>query len=312
MTGRDPFHDGERWVQERAGERGIALRVGGMVGPVVPPRALPFLAEQRMLAMGSVDEEGSVFASVVLGAAGLASSEDGSTVVVDRTRVESSREDPLWRHLGMGAPLGLLAIELGSRRRLRVNGVVSGLDERRMVMTVTEAYPNCPKYIQRRLARDDPSLPAPESGAAAGGPSLDGLRIRAIERADTLFVASRHPTRGLDVSHRGGPPGFVRVLDPSRLRIPDYPGNSMFNTLGNFVVDDRAGLAVLDFERRRILQMTGRVVVGFGQDEDPRQPTGGTGRYWDFRATRWLELPLGGRLTWDVPDGSPHHPAEHG
>jgi len=309
MMPADPFHEGERYVQDRAGEREIAVRTGGIVGEMIPPRAIPFLAEQRMLAVGSVDERGAVWASVLLGARGLASSPDGRSVVIDRTRIDASRDDPLWRNLRVGADVALLAIELGTRRRLRINGSVSGLDDRRVEVRVREAYPNCPKYIQRRHLREAPDVRPADPLPSADGVSLDDVRSRMVERADTLFVASRHPTRGVDVSHRGGAAGFVRVLDPGRLRVPDYPGNSMFNTLGNFVVDDHAGLVFLDFDRGVILQLTGTAALRFDEAEDPRQPTGGSRRYWDFQVARWLEWPVASSLTWELLDYSPHNPS---
>ena len=93
------------------------------------------------------------------------------------------------------------------------------------------------------------------------------------EAADTFFVASAHPRRGTDVSHRGGDPGFVRMLDDHTLRVPDYAGNSMFNTLGNLHVNPRAGLLFVDFDRWRTLQLTGTATIRF--DLEPRA--------WDFR-----------------------------
>ena len=307
MSQPDPFHEGERSVQERTGARVAALRTGALLGDAIPPRAIPFLAEQRMLAIGSVDERGTVSASLLFGAPGLAGSPEGRSVIIDRTRVEVIRDDPLWRNLRIDAHLGLLAIDFASRRRLRINGVVSRLDDRQIDVSVREAYPNCPKYIQRRQLRESPRARPADSEAYASGVSLDPLRSQVVERAGTLFVASRHPTRGVDVSHRGGVPGFVRVLDAGRLRIPDYPGNSMFNTLGNFVVDDRAGLIVLDFDRGSLLQMTGTASIRLAQAEDPLQPTGGSGRYWDFHIAGWLELPV---VTpqWELLDDSPHEP----
>jgi predicted pyridoxine 5'-phosphate oxidase superfamily flavin-nucleotide-binding protein len=307
----DPFHEGERFVQERAGERETAVRVGGMLGPVIPARAVPFLAGQRMLAIGSVDEEGAMWASVIFGDDGLVSTPDQRSVILDRTRIDADPADPVWNNLRVGSDVGLLAIELASRRRLRINGVVNALDVRRIEVSVREAYPNCPKYIQRRHARqggDDPAGLSVDVQSHSSGVSLDRARSRVIERADTFFVASRHAARGVDVSHRGGEPGFVRLLDPGRLRIPDYPGNGMFNTLGNLAVDGRAGLVVPDFERGTLLQLTGTVLLRFDEGDDPRQPTGGTGRYWDFHVTHWLELPVVTSLAWERPEFSPHNP----
>ncbi|HEY3516031.1 MAG TPA: pyridoxamine 5'-phosphate oxidase family protein [Gammaproteobacteria bacterium] len=306
MNAPESYHEGERYVQERAGERDSALRLEGFAAGPIPIRAMPFLAEQQMLAIGSVDEHGTVFASVVFGAPGLASSVDGQSLRLDRTRIVV-HDDPLWKHLRVGADVGLLAIELSSRRRLRINGVVSHIDPARIDVAVHEAYPNCPKYIQRRTPLDAPDA-VRELRAATHGIELDDARTRSIERADTLFVASRHPERGLDVSHRGGAPGFVRVVTPACIRIPDYRGNSMFNTLGNFAVDDRAGIVVMDFEGGTLLQMTGTAALQFDQPDDARQPTGGTGRYWDFNVERWLEVPIRAPIAWQLVERSPHNP----
>lgn len=305
---KNPYHDGEKYVQERTGERAAALRNAPIVGDSIPTRAISFLAEQQMLAIGSVHMQGTVWASVLFGARGFVSSPDERTVVIDRTWIEASPDELLWRNLRVGVDVGLLAIELGSRRRLRMNGVVTGIADKRIEVSVRDAYPNCPKYIQRRHVHADAARRA-DPQPSAYGISLDDVRIRVVERADTLFVASRHPTRGVDVSHRGGEPGFVRVLDATRLRIPDYRGNSMFNTLGNFVVDDRAGVLILDFERRRVLQMTGTAAVRFDEQDDPRQPTGGTGRYWDFHIACWVELPVVTPHSWELLDYSPYNPS---
>jgi predicted pyridoxine 5'-phosphate oxidase superfamily flavin-nucleotide-binding protein len=307
-TARDTFHEGERYAQERTGERDIALRRGGLVDATIPPRAMPFLAEQRMLVIGTVDRQGVPVASVLFGAPGLASSADGVSVVLDRRRIACNLDDPIWNNLSVGAKVALLAIDLDSRRRLRINGVVSSLDNRSVVVSVREAYPNCSKYIQRRQWREEVGVPHGDLRSRASGVPLDDARTLAVERADTFFVASRH-SRGLDVSHRGGMPGFVGVLDPTRLRIPDYHGNSMFNTLGNFVADNRAGLVFVDFERRSLLQMTGTADIHFDMPEDTRQPSGGTGRYWDFHIARWLEVAIPAHVAWEPPEYSPQNPS---
>jgi hypothetical protein len=307
MDAGGSYHEGERYVQERAGERDSALRLEGFGAGPIPIRAIAFLAEQRMLAIGSVDEHGTVFASVIFGTPGLASSVDGLSLQLDRTRIDA-HDDPLWRNLRLGADVGVLAIELGSRRRLRINGVVSRIDAAQIVVDVHEAYPNCPKYIQRRIPFEAPGVRSGFERPRIEGLALDDERTGLIERADTLFVASRHPERGMDVSHRGGAPGFVHVVTPTRIRIPDYRGNSMFNTLGNFAVDDRAGVAVVDFDGGTLLQMTGTATLRFDQPDEARQPTGGTGRYWDFDVERWLHVPTSAPIAWQLVERSPHNP----
>ena len=114
-----------------------------------------------------------------------------------------------------------------------------------------------------------------------------------------FFMASVHPERGADVSHRGGPAGFVRVVNDRTLRIPDYAGNGMFNSLGNLLVDNRAGLAFLDFSRERLLRISGRAEVRF-DEESPEQATGGTQRFVEVSIDSWSDAPLGVVASWEV------------
>ncbi|UUZ48246.1 pyridoxamine 5'-phosphate oxidase family protein [Massilia sp. B-10] len=134
----------------------------------------------------------------------------------------------------------MLFIEIGSRLSYyRVNGQLVASSAQGIEIGIREAYPNCPKFIQRRKLLDmgtRDALAAP----VTRGTLLEGAVADLVRQADTLFVASVHPERGADASHRGGRPGFVTMRDAATLRIPDYQGNSMFNTLGNFSVDPHA------------------------------------------------------------------------
>ena len=82
----------------------------------------------------------------------------------------------------------------------------------------------------------------------------------------------------------------------------------MYNTLGNFIVNPRAGLVFLDFERSQTLQLIGRPEILWELD-DPQQETGGTKRYWDFHIEHWLQLDLPHTIEWDFLDYSPHNPS---
>jgi predicted pyridoxine 5'-phosphate oxidase superfamily flavin-nucleotide-binding protein len=258
-----------------------------------------------MVVVGSVDGHGTLWASVLYGRPGFARSSDGSTVRIDAPCGYRDMEDPLWGALRAGVPLGLLFIDLGSRRRYRVNGVLREIDEGGFEVAVREAFPNCPKYIQRRQLRalDE----APRCAQSASGTVLAGSVAAIVQQADTLFVASRHPSAGLDVSHRGGDRGFARIVDPATLRIPDYAGNSLFNTLGNFAVDPRAAIAVPDFGNGRLLQLTGTATLRW-DDGGPDDVTGGTGRSWDFRIRHWLLRDAMQRASWEYIDASPYNP----
>ncbi len=91
--------------------------------------------------------------------------------------------------------------------------------------------------------------------------------IQQVQSADTFFLGTSHAEYGGDASHRGGPPGFVRA-DANGLRWPDFPGNNMFNSLGNLAVDPAAALLFVDFFSGRTLQLSGTAEVQWdGADE---------------------------------------------
>ena len=307
---QDFFHEGELLVQERAGEGARAAQIAAGIADVLVPGATRFLSTQRMVAIASLDESGTPWASILLGEPGLIAATGRKSVTVDLAKALVDRADALWSNLRPGASIGLLAIELATRRRFRINGHVSSVTPAPIEVAVDEAFGNCPKYIQsRRLSQSGQSAADVE---VAAGTALDAARLQLIARSDTFFVASQHAARGLDVSHRGGEPGFVRVLDPSTLRVPDYPGNSLFQTLGNLAIAPAAGLAILDFDRARLLQLSGEVTLRLDLPDDPVQPSGGTGRYWDFAVSRWIERPLPGRVRWQLVDRSPYNPEPSG
>jgi uncharacterized protein len=194
-----------------------------------------------------------VWASLLAGGTGFARSLDDRRILLT---ARPAPGDPLARALETSEPrIGLLAIEFDSRIRIRVNGIArSGPDG--ILLTVEEAFGNCPKFIQRRLPTE--ALPAPASAEPRESASLDPRQVGLVRRADTFFIASAHPVRGADASHRGGRPGFVEVSDEGDLvRFPDYGGNRMFQTLGNLTVNPRAGFLFLDWESGAVLQLTG-------------------------------------------------------
>ena len=302
-----PFHDGEIAIQERAGERDIARQRGAMIGSRIVPGALPFLAQQRLIAVSIAGDAGYLWTSVWCGAPGFVHSADGQRVGITASMIAPSSDDPVRPRAAVGRDIGMLAIDFASRRRLRINGTIEA-DAGELVVLVRESAPNCPKYIQRRQSFEV-SPPAAFAGTGRRGHMLDGDTRELVERADTAFVGSLHPDRGVDTSHRGGSPGFIEVVGPTNLRVPDYPGNSLFMTLGNFAIDSRASLAVVDFERGRLLSLSGSAHVDFDAD-DPHQLTGGTRRFWDFAVREWIQFELPRDVGWALLDASPFNPPQ--
>ena len=74
---------------------------------------------------------------------------------------------------------------------------------------------------------------------------INDLTQQFIERSPFVCVATAHPDGGVDVSPRGDPPGFVRVLDAKTLLLPERPGNRLADTLSNLLHDRRIALLFL-------------------------------------------------------------------
>jgi uncharacterized protein len=244
------FHEGEFAVQSRAGSFRDAQELGdGMVQPRlhVERDVHTWLRQSPHLFFTMMD------LPVVSGAAlqmhVAADPAGGLATALSPDVIQVHAPLPLKPGV-QGCFVSIMLIDFATRRRYRINGVLSTASKQ---LLVREAFGNCPKYIQARSAeagrRDEFSdgvvastttsaaadaTAAPCTGNAATGSSLSSsicnqsiqafesparapfqlsAAVKArIEAADTAFLGSLHPTRGTDITHRGGSPGFIRVL----------------------------------------------------------------------------------------------------
>jgi uncharacterized protein len=287
------FHEGERKVQSRAGVAGEARSLGRGISSAIPPGAGPFLATQRLAALAGIDNAGRVWASLVMGDPGFITAPDGGTL---RLAARLAAADPLNEGLVEGRPLGILVLDPERRRRIRLNGRAGAPTGGGIEVRIDEVFGNCPKYIQARVFEGEPALDRDGDGRRSAALSL--AQQRAIERADTFFIASVHGAAGADASHRGGQPGFVRVDGERRVRFPDYAGNNMFQTLGNLTADPRVGLLFLDFDTGTTLQLTGRARILWSGPE----------RAVEVEVDEVVEIEGKGPLGWRFLEYSPFNP----
>ena len=297
----DVFHEGERAVQSRSGVAAEAGHLGRGITSAIPDGARPFLEAQRIAILAGVDRGGRVWASLVAGNPGLITSPNPRTL---RLAAELPDADPLSEGLVREGMLGVLVLDPERRRRLRVNGRVMSADREAIEIRTDEVFGNCPKYIQARAP--EPDTRHARTGVARRSAALTADQRRAIERADTLFLASVHVGRGADASHRGGQTGFVRVLDENRLRIPDYAGNNMFQTLGNVATDPRVGVLFVDFDTGTTLQLTGRARI-LWETEDLAELKGAA-RALAVELDEVVEIEGQGPLGWRFLEYSPFNP----
>jgi predicted pyridoxine 5'-phosphate oxidase superfamily flavin-nucleotide-binding protein len=271
------FHTDELVAQALAGvgARSAAIR------DFMPEQHRTFFAGLPHVLVATIDAAGWPLATLLEGEAGFASSPDPKTLRIDSL---PGPDDPAYGTLRSGQEIGLLGIDLTTRRRNRVNGVICEADARGFAIAVRQSFGNCPQYIQRRTL----SRAQPIGGQVRVLESLDADARRLVALADTFFVASRSrpsvgPAGGADISHRGGRPGFVR-LEADVLSIPDFRGNRYFNTLGNLLGEPRSSLLFLDFDTGDVLQLQGLASIEW--DPSARERIEGAERLWCFRIVR--------------------------
>ncbi|MEV6072998.1 pyridoxamine 5'-phosphate oxidase family protein [Nocardia sp. NPDC052001] len=90
---------------------------------------------------------------------------------------------------------------------------------------------------------------------------LDGPTAQLIRSTDSFFLATVAPSGWPYIQHRGGPPGFVHVPDPSTIELGDYSGNQQFVTLGNLDRDNRIALFFIDYPTRTRVKVFGRAEI---------------------------------------------------
>lgn len=264
MVNYSVWHRGELAAQKRAGAEDIAVRAAPFLRDHMLQQHRDFHTSLPFVVMTGQDEQKSLWTTVLEGQDGFIQSPDERSLTFAATPTDS---DPLAHAITNGTDIGMLGIQLSTRRRNRLSGCIRASGER-LRLDVRQAFGNCPRYIHKReWRRVTGHSPGDAPDQALASASLAADQIERIARADTLFIGSGQqdtegePSNGFDSSHRGGEAGFVRVIDATHLSIPDYAGNNFFNTIGNLIEDPRVALLFIDFETGGMLHISGNAMV---------------------------------------------------
>ncbi|KAF9636354.1 hypothetical protein BFW01_g7250 [Lasiodiplodia theobromae] len=266
------------------------------------PQAATMLVRAPTIALGALDSEGRPWATLWGGEPGFAQPLGGGVfgvrVPVDRkfdpvaqALVDGKTEGEVVRDEGSrGRMVAGLPFDLVTRKRVKVYGrmVVAslgrggdeegegesggddGAGEMQLVVKVEQSLGNCPKYLNSRTIT--PTTPHPE--LLSTSTNLTPAARALIAKCDLFFISSNNGTHDMDVNHRGGPTGFVRIIPssssdpdaPTTLVYPEYSGNRLYQTLGNLHANPRAGLCFPDFETGDVLYVTGTTRIYAGKD----------------------------------------------
>lgn len=268
------FHAGELAVQTRAGTAAAVADIGPrFIRDHMPEQHRELFAHLPFVLAGGLDATRQPWATLLAGEPGFMDSPDAQTLSIAAL---PARHDALADAFTSGAPVGLLGLQPLTRRRNRVNGIVTQAGDTGFAIRVLESFGNCPKYIQARAAHFT-AVPQQDARVVQMA-RLDDDGRRIVAGADTFFIATAHPDAGtdasiaygVDVSHRGGKPGFVRLSQHAGadlLTIPDFTGNAFFNTLGNILLNPRVGLLFVEFDDGQLLQIVGTATIDHDSPE---------------------------------------------
>lgn len=273
-----PFHPGEQAVQSTAGVRDEAEARGlKMLTPQLVSAQREFFASLSFAVSSQLDDNGQPWAGLLTGEPGFIQAHADGSVRIGHGGVQQGPAVPGATSYKSGGQLGLLGIEFARRRRNRINGTVTDFGHDYVTLMIDQGYGNCPKYITKR-DWDNGLFTGSYTEQRSRAP--DEYVARLITNADTFFIASSSgPTDseagnqpqawGADVSHRGGEPGFVDLIKDeggNTLYFEDYPGNNLYNTLGNLHAYPRCGLLFIDFESGDVVQIAGEAQLHHGPE----------------------------------------------
>ena len=258
------FHEGEQQMQSSVAAQARLAALGSqLIRDHMPEQHRLFFNQLPFVVVGGVDRQGQPWASLLCNPPGFITSPNPHQLTIAALPTVL---DPLSQILTVGAAIAVLGIEQHTRRRNRMNGRVIAISSSSIEVAVDQSFGNCPKYIQTRQAEYWPRSGKMES---TEGSVLNARMAQIISNADTFFITSAHPhahqqqtaAQGVDVSHRGGKPGFVRIEGEGRLLVPDLSGNRFFNTIGNLLLNPCAGLLFIDFNSGDLLYLATEVTI---------------------------------------------------
>ncbi len=304
---RQPFHEGELELQKKYKAYHPPKLVERLLKDHIINELIPFIEQQTTVIISTTDPQGNIWTSMIIGNQNFIKVQSPKQLDIFLDKTKSNTEDIFLKNLKINSNVGLLFIDTVSRTRYRMNASAE-LINNTITFSITEAYPNCPKYIQQRILTITEENSVIESDQTKGT-VLNELQRNWIKNADTFFLGSVNKHGNMDASHRGGPKGFIELLDDDTLKIPDYIGNNLFNTLGNFLQCPKSGLLFIDYENGNALQLSGSTALVLDQENtEDMETTMGTGRFWLFKPEQWIQTKTYYKADWKFISFSPFNP----
>lgn len=226
----------------------------------MPEQHRAFFGELEFVILSAVDKQGFPWPFLRTGVPGFISSDDPKRLMITSSALPIEAAD---LRLDIGDKISVLGIQFETRRRNRMNGTIVVKSGESLTIDVDQSFGNCARYIHVR----EVAHPVQPESEVVDTRALTPQMARQIISADMFFIASRSEVlgearnSGIDVNHRGGQPGFVKLEDNGELLFPDYDGNNFFNSLGNIMLDSRVALMFPDFSTGDVITLAGHAEV---------------------------------------------------
>lgn len=237
------YHDGQRDVQREANSVKCADKLATWVGPVPE-----FARLADLIVLAHLGEQGFDVAGI-----------SGPPPLVDLVPTEEAitlrLPQDVETRLSVDGMIGGIVINPAQARRSRVAGRLVSVGGR-LELRCQVGFTNCRKYMTPTTSTGTTSLVGP---ARRDQLAVDDEAVSAaLATAETAFLVTATPDGVADVSHRGGPPGFLRWAPiPRQLEWTEYLGDGMFVSVGNLRRRNRFALLVLDFATGDAIRLDG-------------------------------------------------------
>lgn len=260
-----PFHAGEKAVQELAGVRNKAEKIGRrFIRDFMPDQHREFYGKLPFIFVGSLDQQSRPWASILTNQQSFITSPDNQTL---QFQAKPLLGDRLIDNLKLNANLGFLGIELHTRRRNRVNGKVTAIAPDNFTVKITQSFGNCPQFIHKRNLVWLPEHWDNQVNQAQTFKQFTPEIINLVSNADSFYLTTsfkgkyEEDNEGVDMSHRGGKAGFVNIEGDRTFIFPNFAGNNFYNTLGNLYLNNRIGILFIDFNTGDLVSLTGTAEI---------------------------------------------------
>jgi len=235
------FHEGEYHIQETMGVRKDSDALSSMIQNKLPFIAKGFLRELKFCVLTLSIKEDDIYSATVYNDSGFIDILDDSTILINLNKKSYIPPSYLKNN---DLTIGFLGIDFEQAMRIRVNGKAKILNNK-ILLSINEAYANCPKYIKKRIHVESKNKPLFQHIIKNNTITKEFKDV--LSNTDTFFLASLHKKKGADISHKGGKEGFVKVISSTKLQFTDMPGNNLFNSLGNIHINSSVNLLFIDF-----------------------------------------------------------------